>query len=199
MSGNNIPWIVVVIALVVFWPVGLFLLFRKLSTDKSATIKSGKLLSTVSFILIGVGLIWGLSAIAGDSSLFVPAALTLCGGVWLRGIAKKTKARGERYKKYIALVVNQRLSSIDQIASATNITYDVALNDLKKMVETGYFPGAYIDFDGRSIIMPQQPEYGTASSSTSLQTRVVTCKSCGANNSVSGALGECEYCGSPLA
>ena len=33
---------------------------------------------------------------------------------------------------------------------------------------------------------------------TTTQTRVVACPCCGANNTVSGNLGECDYCGSPL-
>jgi hypothetical protein len=79
--------------------------------------------------------------------------------------------------------------------------------DLQKMIDAGYFSGAYIDITQREIIlaktaMPQEyvsPISPSAQApSPQAQERIVSCKSCGANNKVMGQLGECEYCGSHL-
>jgi hypothetical protein len=81
--------------------------------------------------------------------------------------------------------------------------------DLQKMIDVGYFYGAYIDVAQREIILakPTVPQEAASSYAQTpyaqapqaqVQERIVSCKSCGANNRVMGQLGECEYCGSHL-
>ena len=199
-KGTSWGWIV--FWFILFWPVGVFLLFKKLTVDKSATMKGGKVLSIVSFILMGMGAIYLIMAFTEDSSMIAAAIVFGAPGVWLFFKARKTKATGERYKKYISIVINQSQTSIDNIASAVGVTYEVATKDLQKMIDTGYFTGAYIDVTQREIVLaktaPQQVSAPSMPSAVQVQERVVACGSCGANNRVTGQIGECEYCGSHL-
>ena len=206
-------WGWIIFWFILFWPVGLFLLIKRLGVDKSATLKSSKTLMIVSYILMGLGVIYFFAAVTGNveetentmnaiSAGILMLVMFSGGGVILNWFARKTKRAGERYKKYIALIVNQSQTSIDNIASAVGIPYDAVSKDLQKMIDSGYFVGAYIDTTQREIMLakvaPPQVSTSSAPSALQVQERVVICRSCGANNRVVGQIGECEYCGSPL-
>jgi len=203
-----VSWGLIIFFFIVFWPVGLFLLVKRLSVDKSATIKNGKSLTIFSYVLMGLGVIIFFSRVSGPgdtgiailSGLF-PLVMFVGGGFLLNRLARKTTQTGERYKKYIALIVNQNQTSIDHIASTAGVPYGIVLTDLQKMISLGYFPGAYIDLDRGEIFsarIPQPQVFTQPGSFVQVQERVATCRSCGANNRVVGQVGECDYCSSPL-
>jgi len=202
---KSMAWGWIIFWFIVFWPLGVLFLLKKLSKDKSAVLNdSGKVL-TMSFVLAGIGVLVFMNTVGrqGFGAYYYLWAVALVGGgVWTFLIARKMKANSERYKKYISIVVNQSQTSIDNIASAVGIAYETALKDLQKMIDAGYFMGAYIDVTQREIILAKtaQPQESVSPVSHPAQTqeRIVGCKSCGANNRVAGQLGECEYCGSHL-
>jgi hypothetical protein len=202
-------WGWIIFWLILFWPIGLLLLVKKLAIDKSATLKSGKGITVASYILMGLGAIYIMMAFSNPEML-AAAVLFGGGGVLMNWFARKTKHTGERYKKYIAMIVNQNETSIDNIASATNVPYDVVMKDLQKMIDSGYFTGAYIDMSQREIILaravqpvqtiqPVQQQVYLSPAFAYVQEAVVACGSCGARSRVTvGRISECEYCGSPL-
>jgi len=148
---------------------------------------------------MGIGALQFLNGLYGRPGMLVTAILWGSGGIWLNRIAQRTTLTGERYKKYITLVVNQNYTSIDKIASAVGVSYEDAAQDLQKMINSGYFTGAYINAAQREIVLARTaPSQAFQAAAAQTQERVVTCGSCGANNRVSGQFGECEYCGSPL-
>ena len=49
--NKSIPWGWVVFGLILFWPIGLILLLKKIHTDKSATLRSGRLVALTSYVL----------------------------------------------------------------------------------------------------------------------------------------------------
>ncbi|MCL2146339.1 MAG: hypothetical protein FWH52_00905 [Synergistaceae bacterium] len=200
-TKKSTSWGWIVFWFILFWPVGVYLLIKKLSVDKSAMMKSSKTLFIVSYILMGIGAIYLIMAFAEDPNMITAAIVFGSPGVWLFFKAKKTKVTGERYKKYIALVVNQKQTSIDSIAPAAGVSYEVAVKDLQKMIDTGYFFGAYIDATQRVIVLANttSQQISQAAYTTQVQEKVATCGSCGANNRVIvGQVAECEYCASPL-
>jgi len=146
---------------------------------------------------MGMGVIYLIMAFE-DPGMIAAAIIFDGGGVLVNWFARKTKREGERYKKYISLIVNQSQTSIDNIASAVGVTYEAAAKDLQKMIDAGYFVGAYIDVSQREIVLAKPAQASAGSSVVQVQERVVTCGSCGANNRVMGQIGECEYCGSHL-
>ena len=73
------------------------------------------------------------------------------------------------------------------------------------MIDKGFLKNAYINENTREVVLPSaaptnanagQPISNAAPAA--VQTRVIACPCCGANNTVSGDIGECEYCGTPL-
>ena len=187
------PWGLVIVGLILFWPLGLFLLFRKIRTDKTATLRNGKLVAGISYVLLFFGFVYISLTITDGIGYIVPAILTAGGGIWLNRISRGMKTTGERYKKYISLVANQEQTSLDRISSATGIPYDTVVQDLQTMITLGYFHNAHIDRAAREIVLQAPPAPVHAAPA-----RVVTCRSCGANNKLFAPTGICEYCDSPL-
>ena len=82
--------------------------------------------------------------------------------------------------------------------------YDVVRTDVQKMIDKGFLKNAYINEGTREIVMTVNNNtdntffQAQSNVATAQDVRVVACPCCGANNTVSGAVGECEYCGTPL-
>jgi len=198
-NNRTTSWGIVVFFLFIFWPIGLILLFKKLATDKSAAIRCGKSLTRISYVMIGIGLICLVTMISGSTGMAGPTVIFLGGGIWVNRIAKRTTITGERYKKYISLIVNQGQTSIDSIAAVVGVPYTVAVTDLQKMISSGFFTGAFIDVVNRKIILAAVPQANPMAMAVAPQVIVAACGSCGANNRViTGQLAECEYCGSHI-
>ena len=210
MKQRKKSWVWVVFWSVLFWPVGLYLLFRKMHSDKSIILKSVSKVSAISFVLLFMGLFNLLIALTARDigerlSFFEYGAIALgAGGIWLLFISRKMKMDGERYKKYIALIVNQNQTAIDNIALALGISYEAAVKDLRKMIVAGYFTSAHIDENKREIILAssntsQQASLMSAATTAQVTVKLTACVSCGANNRVTvGDIVECEYCGTLL-
>ena len=212
MSNNKIggiySWPVIILALIFFWPLGLFLIIKRTMLDKTAVMKdsSGKGLKITAIVLLvlgGFGIIGSFDPF--DFGSLVIFLFFIAGGVILLNKAKKIKAEGESIKKYLAIIVNGGERQLDAVASATGKQYDVVKNDVQKMIDKGFLKNAYINENTREVVLASaassnvnvaQPTGGAAP--TAVQTRVIACPCCGANNTVSGDLGECEYCGTPL-
>jgi len=141
------------------------------------------------------------------SSIMISLVFFCGGGLAIINSGKKMKLNAIKYKKYINIVVNQNSANIDNIASAIPTSYENAVTDLQKMINIGYFEDAYIDINNRQLVMPQRqstyiPPVKSSThtvASTTPVTKVVRCKNCGANSTITlGGVDECEYCGSPL-
>lgn len=208
-DNTNYSWTTIIIALIIFWPVGLYLLIKKTQTDKQAVMASGKLIKIVGMVLCGfaaIGLISGLGAGFDGGTLFIVIAFG-AGGLALLNHAKKTKKEAESVKKYLSIIVNGGERSLDAIASATGKQYDVVKTDIQKMIDKGFLKNAYLNENTREVVLAtpsvkQEPVFYESSYAESNyaapQTRVVACPCCGANNTIYGEVGECEYCGSPI-
>lgn len=194
-KNKTMSWGLIIFLCIIFWPVGLFFLFKKINADKSATLQSSKKVFIISYVLIAMGVIYLAGSAEKEPSSSGVAVLFIIGGIWLFVVARKMKANGEKYKKYISIVINQRLFDIDNIASSVGVTYEVARRDLQKMIDTGYFTDAFINASTREIVLVSN----SSEVKSQVQSKVVACKSCGANNSIIvGQNNICEYCGSAV-
>ncbi|MEQ8235210.1 MAG: hypothetical protein ABRQ23_00355 [Syntrophomonadaceae bacterium] len=208
MEKQETSWGWIIFWLIIFWPVGLFLVFKKLSTDKSA-LMSGKTgtLSAAGWILIVIGAVGSIGIVSDPSNdsaggIIVGLAM-IVGGVIVLRKASETKKTAAKYKKYIDIVVNHNIRSIDNIAATVGLSYDVAVKDLQDMINIGYLKDAYINQGNREIVLKQNESAAYAQASTSdqaaTQKLAVRCPGCGANNVVVvGRVLECEYCGTPI-
>ena len=194
-----ISWVWIILALIIFWPVGLLLLVFRLVSDRSAVMTCGRTLGIVSWILIVLGLL----IIFGDEVII--GCVFMLGGICLNVLSRKTKKRAALYRQYISLVANHRMTSLDEISAAIGLSFDTVTSDLTNMINAGYFSGLYIDAPGRRLVLPQataqqapQPAGGAVGTQNISQPRVVQCVGCGANAALMSAVGTCEYCGCPL-
>ncbi len=193
MANNNssYSWPLIIILLFVFWPVGLYFLYKKAESDKKTALTAAKVLGVLGTIFIILGIVT-LIAVVGVFYLIL--------GIVLKRLAKKLRNSADNVKKYLAIVINGNVRQLDAISSAVGKPYDAVKADLQKMIDDGYFKNAYINEATREIVLAQAAPQGAPAftGGAAPTTRVVTCPCCGANNTVVGAAGECEYCGSPL-
>lgn len=205
-NKKSMSWAIVILVLIFFWPVGVYLLYRKVTGDRASALKNSKILRNVGFVFLGFAIIYIFMVISGQmDDAWTAAAFFGIGGGVLVYAAKRLKMTGEKFKKYINIVINNNQTSIDNIAAAIPISYDKAAKDLQEMINKGYFSNAYIDVSNREIILPshmkQQSERNGSLKNNNEQAKVksVICKNCGGNNEViEGQACECEYCGSPI-
>ena len=199
-------WPVIILALCFFWPVGVFLIIKRVSKDRKTAMGAGILiggLGIASYCIAALGLLVCISdGFAGEDVvmiLFFGAA-----GFALRKVAKKIKTEAENVKQYLSIIVNGNVRQLDTIASTTGKSYDVVHKDVKKMIDKGYLKNAYIDEGMREVVLPnnapapQNNVNAATANATPVQSKIVACPCCGANNTIYGDMGECEYCGSPL-
>jgi len=192
---NNISWTLVVITLIFFWPVGAFLLWRKLSTDRTATMRSGKGITIIGWVLVVIGIL-GFIGLLEEGMYVIDffVILIFCGaGAALIIIGNKTKKNAKRYRSYIAVVANQNEKEIRGIASILNLSPEVVKKDLTEMIEKGFFQDAYIDHRKGSIV------FNSKTTTEKIKYRALQCQGCRAINKVAEAqVGRCEYCRSMI-
>ena len=210
-KNNNLgclySWPVIIIALICFWPVGLFLIIKRASVDKKTAMASGKLikgLGIASCCMAALGFLVCLSDGFDGTDVGMIIFFATAGAALLY-LANKIKKDADSVKLYLNIIVNGGERQLDSVAAATGKQYDVVKKDVQKMIDKGFLKNAYINENTREVVLPSaapanvnvaQPTGGVAPAA--VQTRVIACPCCGANNTISGDIGECEYCGTPL-
>lgn len=198
-------WPVIILALCFFWPIGILLLMKRVSVDKKAAMSVGRLIGGIgiaSYFIAAVMFIACLSDGFGSDDIGIILFFSIAGFA-LRKVSRKVKKDAENVKKNLSVIVNGNERQIDAIASSMGKTYDTAKNDIQKMIDKGYLKNAYINEGTREVVLPNnniQAHVGIAANTTAnnITPRIVSCPCCGANNTIIGDMGECEYCGSPL-
>lgn len=202
---------VIVLAFIFCWPVGIFLLIGRVNSSKKSMFDGSK--TTKVCLIVGVILILiGLSSFSGKKIL--AGLFYIAGGIALIYYAQQNKKKVARYKSYVELVANQKVYSLDTISNTMNVTYDVAHDEIQKLISLGSFRGATINELTRSIdIAPVQQiqtnvSYGVQQMnndatggmvsmvSKQAATITATCPGCGGTAvAQKGATVECDYCG----
>lgn len=124
-------WGLVIFLLIIFWPVGVYLLVRKLNADKKASLSSGKSMMVWGWIIAGMGVISWTTLI--EDVFFSGTFGTLffiSVGLSLVYIGKRTSINSVKYKKYIDMIVNRKVKSIATISSAIPVSHDIAVKDI---------------------------------------------------------------------
>ena len=111
-------WPIIILALCIFWPVGVFLIIKRVSRDKKTAMGASKLiggLGIASYCIAVLGLIVSIGeGITGEDVgmiLFFGAA-----GFALKRVAKKIKIEAENVKQYLSIIVNGNVRQLDTIA-----------------------------------------------------------------------------------
>jgi len=155
---NQSPsWAAITICFIFFWPVGLYLLVKKLTTDKEAAVKKDSKTPVIGWLLIIIGMFF-ISSYFGSGKIMSSlwAAFFIFGGLSSLSAAKKGNQEGERFRSYINAIVNHGLVSIQDIAAFAGVREKVAIKDLKRMIQMGYFDHAHIDEKRGEIYLYQR-------------------------------------------
>ena len=190
---------VIIFWIIIFWPYGTYLLVRNLQNSKAAVINGSDVPRNVAFVLFGIAALL-LAVGASDPEaremigLFIVIGIGFAaGGFYLLKVFNDTKNLSIEFKKYVAAVVNGKLTRIVDIAYATGVTADIAEYKLQRMIELDIFKGAYIDRTTGVFVL------NTSQVQPNVEHVSVACRSCGAENSVvKGNRGVCKYCDSAL-
>lgn len=192
-------WGLVIFLLIIFWPVGIFFLIRKLSIDKKASLTAGRKMTMWGWVVFSLGILASCTIIEersfeGSSTTF----FMILAGVALVIIGRRSSIKAIKYKKYIDMIVNQGMRSIATISSAIPVSPEQAIADIQEIIKKGFFQNAYIDFSKNQIIfMGEDTRDEYVQRNSMINQQVVPCVGCGANNKVAkGMVSECQYCGS---
>ena len=203
MTSDNKPikthsWPLVIFLLIIFWPVGVYFLIRKLSGDKKASLSSGRKMTIWGWVIAGMGVISWTSLIEDgfiDGTLGMLFFVFL--GLTLVYLGRKSSINAAKYKKYIDIIVNKKVRSIPTISSAIPVSHDMANKDIQEMIHKGFFEDAYIDYNQDEIVFSTEDVVDERVKNHKVEMIVVSCNGCGANSKVEkGQVEECQYCGS---
>lgn len=227
MQKSSLPWGIVFFLLLFFWPVGIWLMVRKVRNEKLAYARNGRVVMNFGWVLVFlsvfclfVGLSDGTTLPSGKSE--IPGIIAMLifmggGGVALVIKGKQLMRRGWKYDRYAALIFSGNNTSIDRLATEFPAPVGETAKTLRAMLDAGLFPpNTYLDFNARRIVIPgmypppqvvhtvtrqaQASAPAPAPAREPPKPRAVKCPNCGATGTVlPGTVSECEYCGSPLA
>lgn len=199
MKESGIPWSIVVVGFVIFWPLGLLLLILKVRSDLKATMVASGILKVLAWILIALIGAFLTAALfeAGFrvNSVVAGFLVLMSGALALLAAAVFIKKNANAYRRFISIIVNDGVSSIDEISRLTRIPYEKVRQYLERMISRNFLPNARISEVNRTVVVPRpgvehDPE---------LEYDIVSCKNCGANKEVAvGRIEACNFCGSKL-
>lgn len=212
MQKKSFSWGTIALLFFLFFPIGIWMLVKKMADEKFNYIKNGRSLKILAWILIGLAVTYSILGITGelkaeDGSSVVGIVIVVVmifgvGGIFALYKSHSYIKKGTKYNRYVSIINSSNDTSIDNIAAAYPTTYEKATRDIQSMIDDGFFMNAYIDLNRRELIMPQRSANVTANQNAAhadAQPTSVKCKNCGATNKfIAGAANECEYCGSPL-
>ncbi|MCL2820603.1 MAG: hypothetical protein FWD38_07205 [Oscillospiraceae bacterium] len=109
-------------------------------------------------------------------------------------IGIKFKRTFSRRMNVLNIVPNSGKVSISYIASAAGVSDNIIIEDLQTLIKKELLEGVYVNIATNEVIINSK----SRTNNEQLDARRVKCVGCGAINSVTGKVGECVYCGSPL-
>ena len=145
-SYRGPSWAAIIVWFITFWPVGLYLMIKKLTTDREAAVRRERKAPFMGWVLLCLGLFF-FSSFSGSGSFWhlMWALFFICGGLSSLSTSKRGSMEGERFRSYINAIVNHGLTYIGDIAAFAQVHERQVVKDLKKMIRMGYFDHAHID------------------------------------------------------
>ncbi|AFL99036.1 hypothetical protein Desde_0583 [Desulfitobacterium dehalogenans ATCC 51507] len=196
-----LTWPVIILVFILFFPLGIYLIYRRTTEDKEAALKIYKVVNFIGwfFLIIAAMFVIDMSSredyYSGSLSFYL--VLGLFFSVW----GRRLKAQSLRYKKYLSLVLINQKWQVNDIANILGFSHQKVKADLVTMIRKNYFPGGYFDESKGGMVFSHMDDSYNEDTDPIVEakTRVITCKGCGASNSVvEGTIAECEYCGSKI-
>lgn len=223
-NQQTTSWTAVIIMLIIFWPIGLVLLFKKLNGDRSAQFSGGGVITVIGWILIVFG-ISGIAMMSDGSEMIGPGIMMIVifgvPGFFLIKKGRKTKKQAEKSRRYIQLIVNEQVTDIQDLALRTRQSREQVINEVSDMMSKGTLGSARFNKSMTEIEIQQRtrrrhqpvnPHPAVQPSNTrhsepsrrreepvkTFEPRSIRCSACSAINFVDSLPAQCEYCGSSL-
>ena len=193
-------WTIVILTLIIFWPVGLVLLYLKLRNNSknkftfSGTIKIIIGVCSVFFALIGTAA--EIDEPTGEIVVtIVMVSIFLAVGVAFIYFGMKNIKEGKIYEKIRNLINFQQVESVEEIAKELKITEEKATEYISKAVSFGFCSNE-IEYKNKKIIYKKKIE---AEVEKKKHEHIVKCECCGGINHINDTEAKaCEYCGMGL-
>ncbi len=182
---------VIVAAFIIFWPVGIYFLVSRNNATKQGMFVGG--LNFKQSIIIAIILLAIALFCLFDKETRAASIIYIIGAIAIAYYGKNNEQKIARYRKYVELINNNNISSIDTIASACGTNYDTCRAELATLISKGVFKNATINDTNHTInfIKKAVPTNG--------QVVMITCSGCGASITIAkGTSCECDYCGNIL-
>ena len=209
MQKKSFSWGTIAVLFIFCLPVAVWMIIKKVTTEKLNYTKNGNALRVVGWLLFFMGVFYLLAGLRGfyktaDGSNRLDAMvmmLVVCFGgaaLTLRQ-AKAYIGKGIRYSKYLSVINGSQDTRLGTIAAAYGTTSEQAARDIQEMLDDGYFMGGRIDEQRGELFIPVHTLPENKTPPPKRVTRVVTCRCCGGiNHVVQGEVAQCDYCDSPL-
>lgn len=204
-KNKELSWTAIIIITIFFWPAGVYLIYKRLSKDKKAFMTSGKTITkcgyaSLALCFLGMFVCIGEGFKKEDMQAII---FFMVAGIALIILGKSTTKKSEKNKKYISIIINEKQTSIDNIAVQIPTSYEEAYKDISNMINKGYLGQAYINDKEREVMFLKETLYNEENTqnqeNVSIKTKSVICKNCGAQNKIIiGKASNCEYCDSQL-
>lgn len=156
-KGGGVSWIVIIICLNVFFPLGLYLLVKKLMGDYGHKGNNTKKVVKSSYPLLIAGvvlLIYSMNRLSFDSVTVVIGIGLLLTGLGMRAAGAITRYRERTFKKYRAVIGSRPSVAIAEIASVMAVSLPRATRELQMMIDGDELPvGAYIDMSRNELVI----------------------------------------------
>lgn len=176
--GKPISWVAVGICLYFFFPLGFYLLYKKMSQYSNAeeVLRNSRTLKNWAVVFFCLGGFTIVMAISAGAEMLIAVALFVALGIVL---LRKSKSFEKLYQNIPA---SQKQPVVNPAVNNTNQT----IADQSPQVEESQSGGNFEEYHYNA---------GTVDSTYV----VVHCKGCNApNRIVKGSVAECEYCGAPV-
>ena len=193
-------WVVVILALIIFWPVGLIFLYLKLRNNSKNKFK----FSGITKIVIGacsvsfglIGLSTEIDEPTGEVGLtIVMVSIFLAIGIAFIYFGVKNIKEGKIYEKISNLINFQEVESVEEIAKKLKITEEKATEYISKAISLGICNNE-IEYKNNRIIYKKKVE---EQAEKKKHERIVKCECCGGINHINDTeVKACEYCGMEL-
>lgn len=199
MKQKTYSWTTIGIWLFFFFPVGIPLLVKKVTTEKDHYIQNGNGVKKLGIVILCFTVISIILYAAGELqltedsnqvtvliSMFI--MLPAC-GLFCMYKGRQISARGKRYDDLIPYLALNPYQNLDTLASELKIPLQTVIADLKYLMQVGYISNVYIDMPNRRLCVKQ----------VTPETFTVICPHCGGKNDIAlNTPAKCEYCDSPI-
>lgn len=196
-----LSWPVIIIACIVFWPIGCVLLYMR-SLSKVGKLKSNSILLIIISIFCCLMTLAGISITLEDLNnnlginIFV-IFLFSSGAITSTVLAIKLLKKYKCYKKYVERIGARLKISVDELAQQTGDSIETTIKNISGAIQCQMID-AYIN-EENDIIINSQLQNNIDSWEEELERITVQCKNCGATNEYRiGEENRCEFCNSIL-